>query len=255
MKNNFDTTISKKSWEKFYKTESHELLGKDKQAISHAKFLKRFKKDYEGKKLLDLGCGIAKTTALAVTKKTQVVGLDISKEAVKKSVLLYKAKNLNGKFVQGNFLKLPFKNNTFDFIYWGLAIEYVDDTQKAVDEAYRVLKKGGKIISAFPVISLTNLTYQQLRGDIPVIPGIKNIFLWIHKDLLKGKFMRFGYGQTFRTEYIKNIFEKSKFKVKKINYFDTYYPINFVPSFLRDKVRELLRYRLFWPFAYIEAIK
>jgi len=254
MKNNFDIAISKKSWERFYKEENIELV-EDKQTLSHAKFLQRFKKSYQGKKLLDLGCGIAKTTALAVTKSTFVTGLDISKEAIKKSAALYKARKLKGKFVQGNFLNLPFKDNTFDFIYWGLAIEYVDDTQKAVDEAYRVLRVGGKIVSAFPVISLTNLTYQQLRGDIPVIPILKEVFIWIHKDLLRGKFMRFGYGQTFRTEYIKNIFKKSGFEVKEINYFDTYYPIDFVPVFLRAKVRKLLNYRPFWPFAYIEAVK
>ncbi len=40
---------------------------------------------------------------------------------------------------------LPFKDNYFDFIYsWGV-IHHTPNTQKAIDEIYRVLKPSGEI--------------------------------------------------------------------------------------------------------------
>ena len=67
--------------------------------------------------------------------------------------------------------------------------------------------------------------------------------------------MHFGYGQTFTTRYIKNIFEKTGFTVNEIGYYNTYYPLVLVPSILRSSLRGILKFRPFWPFAYIEATK
>lgn len=251
-----DVIISEDRWNYFYK---RELIESDKtldsQMLSHLKFINRFKKNIKKGIYLDLGCGISWTGRELSRNGITVLCLDISSEAVQKSKMLFDMEKLSGHFVQADFVNIPIKAESIQFIYWGLALEYVEDTKKAIDEAYRILKPQGKIIAAFPVISLGNLTYQQLRGDIPILPVIGQVIKFVHLKILKGKFLRYGYGQSFTTGHIKNLFEKAGFENIKIGYFDTYYPIKFVPAFLRPTFRSILKFRPFWPFAYIEAEK
>ena len=44
--------------------------------------------------------------------------------------------------------KLPFKDNSFDFVISDQVIEHIENPIKAVDESFRVLKKGGIAIHA-----------------------------------------------------------------------------------------------------------
>jgi ubiquinone/menaquinone biosynthesis C-methylase UbiE len=185
-----------------------------------------------------------------------VLGLDISYEAVAKSQLLFKGEKLPGLFIQADFLNIPLKNNSVGLIYWGLSIEYVKDTQKAIYEAYRVLKPKGRIVVPFPVVSLSTLFYHQFRGgDIPRVPILQELMELIHVKILKGKYMHYGYGQTFTIRSIRKMFVNAGFRVKNIDFFDTHYPISSFPRLVRPALRKLLRFRLFWPFAYIEAVK
>jgi len=52
------------------------------------------------------------------------------------------------KFMKGDMLKLPFPDNYADYIECHDAIEHIPmmDVQTAVDEMYRVLKPGGKVL-------------------------------------------------------------------------------------------------------------
>lgn len=254
--NQTDVQISKNSWEKIWKNQKNfKKYLQDPQVLSHFEFLWNCKEDFRDGIYLDLGCGLSGTGVLLARKGIKIVCMDISLEAVYKTKIIFDNEKLSGDFIQANFLKIPLKDNTIKFIYWGLSLQYVKDTNKAVSELYRVLKQGGKVIATFPPVSIGNLTYQQLRGDIPRISFLENIARWIHLKLLQGKYLKYGYGQTFPISYIRDIFEKSGFKVKKIGYFDTYYPINFIPFFLRPLVRKLLKLRPFWPFACIEVVK
>ncbi len=52
--------------------------------------------------------------------------------------------------VQSDIRHLPFKSNSFDFVYTMGTIEHIDEYQDAVDEVHRVLKVGGKTIIGVP---------------------------------------------------------------------------------------------------------
>lgn len=250
-----DVIFSKRQWEKIHKKEKLRDYKKDETTLSYKKFLDKYKKYFKKGIFLDLGCGIAHVSAMLAGEGIKIIGVDISEEAILKSKILFKKDKLKGRFIQADLLKLPLKDKSIKFIYSCMSLEYVKNTQGAVDEAYRVLERGGRVIAVLPVISFTTLTYHQTRGDIPDIFILKSLMEWIHFKLLKGKYMNYGYEKSFSVSNVRKLFVNSGFKIIEIDFFDMHYPISFIPSFIRPHFKKLLRLRPFWPLIYIEAKK
>ena len=76
--------------------------------------------------------------------------LDMEKDAVEFSKGLFQYYSLDAKFYVDDFMKLPFQNEYFDLIHGNTVLEHVSETQKAVKELLRVLKKGGHILVTVP---------------------------------------------------------------------------------------------------------
>ncbi len=53
------------------------------------------------------------------------------------------AEVLTVQYPEVDMQNLPYDDNTFDYVISDQVIEHLEDPQKAVDESYRVLKKGG----------------------------------------------------------------------------------------------------------------
>lgn len=53
-------------------------------------------------------------------------------------------------FSLGSIDKLPYKNNTFDFIYCFSVVQLVVDDRSVIEEFYRVIKPGGKLLITVP---------------------------------------------------------------------------------------------------------
>jgi SAM-dependent methyltransferase len=70
--------------------------------------------------------------------------IEIFKPYVKKYVCLNlsKVKNQADENIIGNALDLPFADSSFDTVLSTQVLEHINEPQKAVDEIYRVLKKG-----------------------------------------------------------------------------------------------------------------
>lgn len=89
---------------------------------------------------LEIGCGDGPFSRRLHT--TNNYGIDVSLPLLKISH--------NMVAVQGNALRLPFKNNVFDWIIYAYSLHHMPDTQIAITEAVRVLKPGGKIFFIDP---------------------------------------------------------------------------------------------------------
>lgn len=100
-------------------------------------------------RFLDLGCGkgILLSRILEVNPQLEITGVDISKIAIE----TIKKKIPSGTFhcIKENE-KLPFKDNSFDFILAADVIEHIYDTDLIFYELARVLKPGGKIFISVP---------------------------------------------------------------------------------------------------------
>lgn len=121
------------------------------------------------KKVLEVACNMG-TTLIEVAQEyqCQITGVDIDREALEKA-----QQNINHAGLQkivkvqtGNALKLPFEDNTFDIVINEAMLTMLDDRSKhkALNEYYRVLKPGGKLLTHD--ISLTDHVESQLSQTI-----------------------------------------------------------------------------------------
>jgi len=62
--------------------------------------------------------------------------------------------NYNANSVMADARALPFKNGSFDFVYSLGVIEHFPETEQAINEQARVLKKGGYVFITVPHLSL-----------------------------------------------------------------------------------------------------
>ena len=103
-----------------------------------------FLKDKEYTKLLDIGCGTGYLIdMLAKVHEAEYTGVDLSPEMIKQA---NNKKIKNAKFVEGRSDEIPFDDNTFDIITCSQSFHHYPDTDKAMQEAKRVLKPGGLYI-------------------------------------------------------------------------------------------------------------
>lgn len=103
-----------------------------------------FLKDKKYTKLLDIGCGTGYLIdMLAKVHEAEYTGVDLSPEMIKQA---NNKKIKNAKFIEGRSDEIPFDDNTFDIITCSQSFHHYPDTDKAMQEAKRVLKPGGLYI-------------------------------------------------------------------------------------------------------------
>ena len=95
--------------------------------------------------ILDVGCGTGVFTLNILGLGTRVIGLDISQP------MLLRAGQKAGKYpfraVAGDMRFLPFADQCFDRVVSMTALEFIADGQAAVEDMFRVAKKGGVVVA------------------------------------------------------------------------------------------------------------
>lgn len=104
-----------------------------------------------GKKVLDYGCGSGYGTALISSACSQVVGVDVSSEAVAHAKSHFFAPNLSYLQIErAESASLPFPDVSFDVVLSFQVIEHVEDVKAYLREIKRVLVPGGYALIATP---------------------------------------------------------------------------------------------------------
>ena len=100
----------------------------------------------QNQNLIDVACGtgdIAKLFLNYVNKRSQITCVDPNKHMVNKGKeKLNKFKNLN--WIISSAEKLPIADNSFDFYTISFGLRNTKNLNRALSEAYRVLKPGGR---------------------------------------------------------------------------------------------------------------
>ena len=104
--------------------------------------LKKKGVQFNGKKVLDIGCGRGGYSLKLFHEGADVVSLDIISE--------YFQHHQKSQFILGNAVLLPFKSESFDFVFCSSLIEHVKTPNILIKEIKRVMKKGGNCYLSFP---------------------------------------------------------------------------------------------------------
>jgi ubiquinone/menaquinone biosynthesis C-methylase UbiE len=76
----------------------------------------------------------------------KITGLDISKTFVGIACRNAQEAGVDADFRQGNASKMPFESESFDFLLCRAAFKNFSEPERAVQEMYRVLKPGGRVL-------------------------------------------------------------------------------------------------------------
>ncbi len=145
--------------------------------------------NFEGKKILDIGCSHGWFEEFVGEKAKEVIGIDLNKKDLESARKEVNKKNV--EFRKNSVLDLKeFKENYFDIIVMFDVIEHIpkNTEKKALEEIKRVLKKNGKLLITTPANNFSNFFYPA----------------WY-----------FGH-RHYSKKQMKNIFKNSEFKIEKI---------------------------------------
>lgn len=159
--------------------------------------------------ILEFGCGSGGMVYQLRKRGFKAFGVDIVKVYSEAEQLCNEEKLNDGKekifrYLDMSNYKIPFEDNTFDFVFSDQVMEHVQNFEEAVEEIYRVLKPGGCSLHFFPP------RYRFLEGHVyvPFAGVFQNYnyllfwaFLGIRNEAQKG--LNFREVARLNAEYLK----------------------------------------------------
>lgn len=119
------------------------LLWRSIELVAVAENLKKINKVAP---MLDLGCGEGKVAEIIFGRKKIDYGIDPDRQMVNKS----KKYGVYKKVVMGDARKMPFQDETFNFVFSNSVIEHIPKVEMVISEVSRILKKGGDFMFTVP---------------------------------------------------------------------------------------------------------
>jgi SAM-dependent methyltransferase len=119
-----------------------------------------------GTRLLDVGCGTGLTLVLAAQRGAVPAGLDVSNP-----LLAIARRRLPGADLRiGDMEELPFGDGVFDAVVGVNAFQFAGDPVRALREAARVLRPGGRVVASLfsaPERSESTAVHEAMSALIP----------------------------------------------------------------------------------------
>jgi len=120
-------------------------------------------------KSLEAGCGMGRNNFYLESLGIDIDGLDFSDETIPLLNSWKKENGYNSNFIQGDITKLPYPDNSLSgYLSLGVIEHFIEGPQKALAEAYRVLRPGGIAIISTPGVSFY-IFYFKLKNQIKKI--------------------------------------------------------------------------------------
>jgi ubiquinone/menaquinone biosynthesis C-methylase UbiE len=121
-------------------------------------------------RVLDAGCGGGGTVVSLGQESSFAVGLDIKDRFRDAGTRLATEEGVtNVGFLQGDAGRLPFRDQTFDFVFSHSVIEHVESAERYLSDCHRVLVPGGILyLSTAPYLSLAGSHFPRLRFPLPL---------------------------------------------------------------------------------------
>lgn len=210
----------------YYKT-LYEDIGVEEYSKKSAQIiLELIKSEIKEKdNVLEAGCGNGEfALILKETLGIDIIGMEISESGIKKT------KNKGINVIRADLQsKFPFREEEFDVIFSGQVLEHLYNPDFFLDECFRVLKKGGKLILTTPNLAawfnriIFLFGYQPFFMETSTID--KTVGLSFTRKLTKERQVA-GHVRVFTLGALKDILKLHKFQCVKIKgYSGGYFPI------------------------------
>ena len=176
----------------------------------------------KNKLVLDMGCGSGRfTSAFASLGVKKAIGVDKGTMGIKIAKKYAKLNNIkNLEYKNGSVLKLPFKNEKFDFVFCKGVLHHTGNLKKGLEEFNRVMKRGGGgFLYLYGSGGIFWESRKQMRKVMKKIPYQKtfDILKLIEMPARRTIFLDSWYVEI--EDHVKKNFIESWFKKKKINFF------------------------------------
>jgi len=142
--------------------------------------------NFEGVKVLDVGCGTGFISRFVADLGGNVYSMDFS------SIALNEARHYHRKkltLIRADAIHLPFRSSIFDVVLANDIIEHLDNEVRFLQEIYRVLVPGGRLI-----LNTDNAWFQYLQGWYTKLK-------WMLSKLISFKFKEFYWAARTRPRF------------------------------------------------------
>ncbi|WP_336635986.1 class I SAM-dependent methyltransferase [Lysinibacillus fusiformis] len=188
--------------------------------------------------ILDVGCGTGQTAAfLASHYAAHVTGIDINPIMIEKARHRMKKAHLPVNIIQGSIEETSLPNKAFDFVLAESVLAFVNK-QRALQEIFRLLKKGGRLIAIEFTVPMLLPTQQ--ADDIQQFYGFDALLT--KKDWVT-LFQETGF-QDIRIQKNKDISSKPEFHISK-DIESTLYDVMDEHMRMNEKYDTVLDYRIY----------
>lgn len=105
------------------------------------------------RKVLEIGSNTGFTSVnLSLLTGCEVIGVDVNETSIAEAQAYAEAQGVHGRvtFLKADATKLPFEDNSFDFVWCSNVTSFISNKEEAISEYLRVLKPGG-ILAVVPI--------------------------------------------------------------------------------------------------------
>jgi ubiquinone/menaquinone biosynthesis C-methylase UbiE len=130
--------------------------------------------NHNGKRVLEVGCGTGTDLLQFARGGARVTGIDLTPRSIEIARRRFEVYGYSGEFAIGDAENLGFPDESFDTFYSFGVLHHTPDTERAIREAHRVLRRGGQAIVM--LYHRTSLYY--------------GVGLMLKRGILKGELMK-----------------------------------------------------------------
>ncbi len=162
---------------------SHERAHHDEAnnvTYQRCQFAYEFAKPFiSGKKVLDVGCGLAYGTVLMAELASYITGIDYDQQTIEENTKRY-ISITNLDFKQSVIPPLPFADHSFDVITAFQFIEHIEPRKEFIKECLRVLKSEGTLLVTTPNLKKSlarnpfhvhEYTFDEMKNEVSHFTG------------------------------------------------------------------------------------